>query len=223
LNKPTVLIADDHPLIVEGIVGLLRAEYDVLGTCSDGREMVAKSELLRPRIVVFDIGMPLMNGIEAAARISVLGLAPKLVCVTQQVDQQYLVAALNAGANAFVAKQSAANELCVALAKVLAGGTYITPLLAHAYQESQFMRPITASRSSGDVLTPRQREVLQLVAEGRQSKEIASTLNISTKTVEFHRGALMNILGLRSAVELTRYAINHGIVSSGNSDTSLKN
>jgi DNA-binding NarL/FixJ family response regulator len=210
--KPRVLIADDHALLAEGIAGLLRPQYDVIAICTNGRETIVETERLKPDVVTFDIGMPELNGVEVCARIHKSNPSVRLVCVTQQIDLQYLSAVLHSGAGAFVAKQSAANELLLAMTAVMRGKTYITPLLESAYGDMLNARPSMRTHSEREVLTPRQREVLQLIAEGRQSKEIATALNISTKTVEFHRGALMNTLGIRSAAELTRYAIAHGIV-----------
>lgn len=210
-----VLLADDHALMLEGVAGLLRSEFEIVGSVADGRSLVEAAERLKPDLVVLDISMPEMNGIEAARRIRQLVPAAKLVFVTQQLDPAYVRAAFEAGAMAYVAKQSAANDLRHALRQALAGRFYVTPLVQsrdpHLIStRSDRLNPATMF---GRQLTARQRETLQLIAEGKSAKEIASALNISVKTVEFHRNALMNELGIRTTAELTRYALSHGIVA----------
>lgn len=210
MARKTVLIADDHPLVVEGIASLLRPEFEVLGSSFNGRDLVANAERLRPDIITLDIGMPGLNGIEAAARLKKSCPNTLLVCVTQQNDVEYLVAALRAGVVGFVSKQDVPGELVDALKTVLRGSLYVTPSLRGAYE--RFMAESSNKlKGSGSPLTARQREVLQLVAEGKSSKEIAIALNVSTKTVEFHRGSIAEILGLRSVAEWTRYALEHRI------------
>jgi DNA-binding NarL/FixJ family response regulator len=207
-----VLIADDHALLAEGIAGLLSREYEVVGIASNGRQLVQDAMRLRPDLIVLDISMPELNGIEAATQLSRTLPQAKLVFVTQMIDPQYLRAAFRAGASGYVAKQSASNELLIALRQAIAGTPYVTPLL----QDKVAYAPASELRrdSSGVMtLTPRQREVLQLVAEGRTTREISVALKISPKTVEFHKKALMDETGLRTTAELTRYAILNGIVS----------
>lgn len=207
-----VLIADDHALLAEGIAGLLSREYEVVGIVPNGRQLVSEALRLRPDLIVLDISMPELNGIEAAAQLKPLLPQTKLVFVTQMVDPQYLRAAFRVGASGYVAKQSAFNELLIALRQAIEGKAYVTPLLHDkvAYAPASELR-----HDSGDLmaLTPRQREVLQLVAEGKTTREISAALNISPKTVEFHKKALMDETGLRTTAELTRYAILNGIVS----------
>jgi DNA-binding NarL/FixJ family response regulator len=207
MSRRGVLIADDHALMAEGLARILSAEYDVLGVCHDGRQLVMDATRLHPDIICLDIGMPSLNGIQAAVELTRLIPKTKLIFVTQQIELPYLRAAFRAGALGYVAKQSAGSELLAAMKMVIGGNTYITPLLA----ENGLVDPNDLRSSPTDVfteaLTPRQREVLQLVAEGRTIKEIASTLNISSKTVEFHKGCLMDELGLRTTAELTRYAL----------------
>jgi DNA-binding NarL/FixJ family response regulator len=157
--------------------------------------------------------MPELNGIDAAVQLGKILPSAKLVFVTQQVDVQYLRAAFRAGATGYVAKQSATRELLIAIQKALSGEIYVTPLLKDALPDLS----LKELRQSSDVfakdLTPRQREVLQLVAEGKTIKEISSALQISPKTVEFHKNALMNEIGLRTTAELTRYAISRGLIN----------
>lgn len=206
----TILIADDHPLIVEGITSLLRSEFHVLGSAPNGRDLLLEAERLRPDLITIDIGMPGLNGIEAASRLKSSCPDSRLVCVTQQNDIEYLLAAFRVGVVGFVSKQDILGELVDALRTVLQGNLYITPSLRSAY--SKLVRENSGKlKGSGSPLTQRQREVLQLIAEGKSTKEIAATLNISSKTVEFHRGCIAEILGISSVADLTRYALQHGI------------
>lgn len=213
MPKTKILIADDHTLLAEGIAGFLSTEYDVIGIVSDGRQLLAEATRLRPNLILLDISMPGLNGIEAARQLQKVIPESKLIFVTQQTDPQYLRAAFRAGGVGYVAKHSATKELMVALRKVVAGGTYVSPLL----QNKIGFMPVSELRKDGaasvDGLTTRQREVLQMVAEGKTSREIAAALGVSSKTVEFHKKALMDETGLRTTAELTRYAIMNGIVS----------
>lgn len=208
-----LVIADDHALVLEGLCRILSENYDIVGTARNGREVVDLVQRLHPDLVVMDLSMPELNGIEATKRIVRCCPTVKIVFTTQQLDSNYVRAALDAGASGYVAKQSASTELLEALRIVLAGRYFVTPLavpndgipLARASRENP-------GEMFGSRLTSRQREVLQLIAEGKASKEIASALNISIKTVDFHRGAVMAVLGLRTTAELTRYAMMHGII-----------
>ena len=206
----TVLIADDHPLVAEGIISLLRSEFNILGSCSNGRDLLVKAERLQPDLITIDIGMPGLNGLEAATRLKKSCPDSTLVCVTQQNDLEYLLAALRAGIMGFVSKQDVTAELVTALRTVLQGRLYITPSLRNAYNNLVRVNS-DKLRANSSPLTPRQREVLQLIAEGKSTKEIATALNISAKTVEFHRSSISEVLGLRTVAELTRYALQHGI------------
>lgn len=212
--RKRILIADDHVLMLEGLTRLLESEFDVIGTSPNGRELLEQAERLHPDIVVLDVGMPELNGIEAARKLAKIAPSAKLVFVTQQLSREYLHAAFAAGAKAYVAKQSAASELIAAIRLAIADRYYVTPLAgaeaARVTSENPSKNPVELF---GSRLTPRQREVLQLVAEGKSTKEISSALGISTKTVEFHRNSLMDELGIRSIAELTRYAIAQGIIS----------
>ena len=209
-----LLLADDHALMLEGMSRLLASEFEIVGTAMDGRTLVTEAERLQPDVVVLDIGMPELNGIEAARRINKSLPDCKIVFVTQQLDAAYVHAAFAAGGKAYVAKQSASNELVEAIHRALRGHYYITPLVPTKPGERLvFDQRQNPSEFFGSALTPRQREVLQLVAEGKTTKEIASLLNISPKTVEFHRNSLMDELGLRTTAELTRYAMLRGIIS----------
>lgn len=208
-TKKRVLIADDHPLLAEGIAALLAAEYQVQGVVNSGRQLMADAVRLQPEIIVLDISMPEMNGIEAAVLLRKMVPKAKLVFVTQRTDAQYLRAAFKAGAAAFVAKQSASSELLTALHHVTEGRRYVTPSLDRAGAneiEDGPINPLTLK------LTERQREVLRLIAAGKTARSIGETLHISTKTVEFHKKSLMDSTGFRSTAELTKFAIAAGIV-----------
>lgn len=196
--------------MLEGLARLLSTEFDVVGTALNGRIVVAEAERLKPDVVVLDVGMPELNGIEAARKLAKVLPSAKVVFVTQQLSQEYLRAAFASGAKAYVAKQSAASELIAAIRLAIAGRFYVTPL---AGGEGPWTSNRHPAEIFGSKLTPRQREVLQLVAEGKSTKEISSALGISTKTVEFHRNSLMDELGVRSIAELTRYAISQGMVN----------
>jgi DNA-binding NarL/FixJ family response regulator len=197
-------------MMLEGLVRLLGSEFDVVGTATDGRSLLVEAERLRPDVIVLDVGMPEMNGIEAARRLAKILPSAKLVFITQQLDPAYLHAAFSAGAKGYVAKQSAATELVQAIRLALKDRYYVTPLVA---QDPRFGGNTNPAEMFGAELTPRQREVLQLVAEGKSTKEISAALKISTKTVEFHRNSLMDELGVRSTAELTRYAMSRGIIN----------
>jgi DNA-binding NarL/FixJ family response regulator len=205
-----LLLADDHAMMLEGLARLLANEFEIVGTAANGRELLAEAERLRPDVIVLDIGMPEMNGIEAAKRLAKILPSAKLVFITQQLDPAYLHAAFSAGAKGYVAKQSAGNELVQAIRLALKDRYYVTPLVA---QDPRFGGNTNPAAMFGAELTPRQREVLQLVAEGKSTKEISAALNISPKTVEFHRNSLMDELGVRTTAELTRYALSRGIIS----------
>ena len=213
MAKPRVLIADDHALVAEGLARLLSSEYEIVGISSNGRSLLTDATRLNPDVVCLDIAMPVLNGIEAALQLARIAPRIKIVFVTQQIDLQYLRAAFRTGARAYVAKQSAAEELLTALRKVLDGRRYITPILEKQSPDLIHDLQRNPGKVFTDALTPRQREVLQLVAEGKTVREISAALNISPKTVEFHKNGLMNELGLRTTADLTRYALINRIVA----------
>jgi DNA-binding NarL/FixJ family response regulator len=211
--RKRLLLADDHGLMLDGLARLLSTEFEIVGTAENGRVLLAEAERLKPDVIVLDIGMPELNGIEAARRLVKLVPAARLVFVTQQLDVAYVHAAFTAGAKAYVSKQSAATELLEAIKLALKDQYYVTPLVGREAAElASVDRRRNPAELFGSRLTPRQREVLQLVAEGKSTKEISASLNISPKTVEFHRNSLMDELGVRTIAELTRYAIARGIV-----------
>ncbi len=213
--RKTILIADDHTLMLEGLARLLAAEFEVVGTAPNGRVLLEEAQRLQPDVAVLDIGMPELNGIETANRLMKILPSTKIVFVTQQLAPAYLHAAFAAGAKGYVAKQSASNELIAAIRMALEDRYYVTP---HAGTEAARLASLNPKKNPAEMfgtkLTPRQREVLQLVAEGKSTKQISASLGISPKTVEFHRNSLMDELGLRSIAELTRFAVSQGIVNS---------
>jgi len=203
-----VLIAEDHTLMAEGLRKLLECEFEFVETVGNGRQLLDVVSKKRPDVVLLDIGMPLLNGIEATRRFSKIAPGTKVLIVTAHNEPQYVVEAFRAGATGFVLKRCAVAELVAAIRQVLSGHTYVTPLVAD--------RAVEAARESlrpGPALTSRQREVLQLVAEGCTAKEIANVLKLSVKTAVFHKMAIMDKLGLRTTAELTRYALEHGIAT----------
>ncbi|HXF91362.1 MAG TPA: response regulator transcription factor [Nitrospiraceae bacterium] len=210
---PRVLLADDHTLVLEGFRKLLSERYEVVGTVEDGRALLEAAPRLQPDLVTLDISMPLLNGIDAARQLKKLMPEVKLVFVTMHADPAYVNEAFKAGASGYLLKRSAGAELIQAIDSVLGGHFYITPLitkdLIHSLLDSG-----TSPVARRDSLTLRQREVLQLVAEGRSNKEIAKVLNISAKTVEFHKAQIMEQLNLHTTAELTKYAIAHGLTTS---------
>ena len=211
MKRPRVLLADDHRIVAEGLRGLLEPEFELIGIVEDGRALLTAAEKLRPDVIVADISMPLLNGIEAVRQIKRTNEDIKVVFLTMHPDVTYAASAFEAGASGYVLKHSAPSELITAIQAALRGKTYVTPLLAgelmHFYKE----RPNQGDELSK--LSPRQREVLQLLAEGHSAKEIASILDISARTVEFHKYRMMEALGLKSAAELIRYAVKHGIAT----------
>jgi DNA-binding NarL/FixJ family response regulator len=212
MTRPRVLLADDHRLVAEGLRGLLDPYFDVVGIVSDGRELLVAAKQLDPDVVVLDISMPSLNGIEAAGQMRGAKSRAKLIFLTMHSEVSYAARSLEAGASGFVLKHSAASELVTAIQEVLKGGTYITPQIAGELVDS-FRRGTPTGADALSELTPRQREVLQLVAEGRSAKEIAALLHISRRTAEFHKARLMEVLGLQTTAELVQYALRVGLIN----------
>jgi len=210
-HRPRVLLADDHRLVAEGLKSLLAPDFDLVGVVEDGRALVEATKSLRPDVIVADIGMPLLNGIEALVQLRKDGNRVPVVFLTMHRDVAYARRALDAGASGFVLKHSAPAELVTAIRAALDGKTYLTPQLAGEVLEAMKNGPERAADPIAS-LTPRQRQVLQLLAEGRSAKEIASSLGISARTVEFHKYQIMETLDLHSNAELTHFAIKNGLV-----------
>lgn len=209
MRKPRILLADDHALVLEGFRRILEGHYELVGTVGDGRALLEAAKTMHPDIVILDISMPLLNGIDAAAQLKKICPKAKIIIMTMHADTEYVRSAFEAGASAYVLKRSAVDELEQAIRAVLEGHSYITPLIT---KELVDVFLATGSEKSGG-LTPRQREVLQHLAEGRTAKEIANLLNITSRTVEFHKGQIMDHLNLRTTADLIKYALTHGIVS----------
>ena len=212
MYRPSILLADDHTLIIEGFRRILEGHYNLAGTATDGRTLLDSAKALQPDIIILDVSMPLLNGIDAAAQIKKICPHTKLIFVTMHSDTDYVRAAFEAGASAYVLKRSAVDELEQAIRAVLAGHSYITPLITKDLLDV-FLSKTPGKPVGAEGLTLRQREVLQLLTEGRTAKDIASILNISSRTVEFHKGQIMEQLNLQSTADLIKYAISHGIVT----------
>lgn len=211
MKKPRVILADDHAILVEGLRAILEPEVELVGTAQDGRALLTAVAELQPDIVIADISMPQLNGIDAAVELKKEHPDLKVIILTQHTNVKFAEAAFRAGVSGYVVKSCAATELLDAIREVQLGHAYVTPLVAKDVLSFLIERVPAGSRA--DELTPRQREVLQLVAEGNTNKSIAETLNISVKTVESHRHSLMQELDLHSTAELTRYAVREGLVS----------
>jgi DNA-binding NarL/FixJ family response regulator len=212
MKKARLLIADDHTLVLEGLKKILESEVELVGTAENGRDLVRMNEQYKPDVVLVDISMPQLNGIDAARQLLKTTPNTKVIFVTMHADADYVAEAFRAGAAGYLLKRSAASELVAAIQEVMKGRYYVTPLVTREALSPLFGGGIEPSKLSS-TLTPRQREVLQLVAEGRSVKEIAAILKISAKTVEFHKSALMERLDIHTTAELTRYAIGHGLVA----------
>ena len=210
--KPRILLADDHSIVAEGLRSLLEPEFELIGIVEDGRALIAETEKLQPDVIITDISMPLLNGIEAVRQIKKTNKDVKVIFLTMHPDVTYAVSALEAGALGYVLKHSAPSELSAAVRSALKGKTYITPLLEGEIMLSP-SKGVQERREESSHLTKRQREVLQLLAEGYLAKEIASTLNISPRTVEYHKYQMMRDVGIKTVADLIRYAVKHNIVS----------
>ncbi len=209
MKRPRVLVADDHPLTLEGIRAVLEPHLESVGTVSNGRELVEAALRTKPDLIVLDITMPQLNGIDAAIQIRKSLPSVKLLFITMHVSPAYLEAALSVGGVGYVLKSSAREELLKAADSVLKGRIYITPGLSG----KSFAGFADLSKAAASLrLTAREREILQLIAEGRAAKEMAYLLNISAKTVAFHRENIKRKLGLRTTAELTRYAMEEGLI-----------
>jgi len=218
MKRITVLLADDHTVVREGLKALLEIEgdFDVVGEASDGRRAVELALELRPAVAVLDLAMPLLNGLEAARRILQQPDPPKVMILSAHSDDAYVEQVASLGVVGYLVKQSSAHHLARAIREVNKGKTYYSPAIAGRIGDSRATTAKVAGRSrrTSVHLTSREREVLQLVAEGLANKEVARDLDISIKTVEKHRQSVMRKLDLHDAAGLTRYAISAGIIES---------
>jgi DNA-binding NarL/FixJ family response regulator len=208
MPRATVLVADDHAVVAEGLASLLRGEFSLAGTVTDGAQLLEAARRLRPDVIVTDLAMPGLSGLDALRQLRAGGLASRVIVLTMHADVQLAAEALRAGASGFVVKSAAGKELVAAIHAVLRGKTYLT---AHLAQE--VLAELSEGGTAGAKLTPRQREVLRLIAAGRTMKEAASILGLSPRTVETHKYQLMEALGLGTTAELVRYALEHGLAT----------
>lgn len=209
-NRPRILIADDHSMVAEGLRAVLEKRYEVIGIVPDGRELLSEAPRLKPDVIVVDIGMPFLNGLDAADRLKSILPTVKFVFLTMNVDPNLAAAALAMGPVGYVLKHSAVTELLEAVAEVLQSRPYLTPQLR---SENWAIRESRARQFSRD-LTPRQKDVLQLLAEGRPMKEIAGILKVSEKTVMFHKYRIMESFNLKTNADLVLFALKHHLISS---------
>ncbi len=205
-----VLLADDHTLLLEAFEKLLEPEYTVVGAVSDGRALLSAAAELKPDVIVLDIAMPLLNGLDAARQLKKTMPAIKLIFLTMNEDPNVANEAILAGASGYLLKTSAASELSKAIKEAFCGRSYVTPVIAQGMAESFIRQP--GDDRNAPKLTPRQREVMQLLAEGRSMKEAANILNVTPRTVAFHKYRMMEQLNLKNNADLIQFALREAIV-----------
>jgi DNA-binding NarL/FixJ family response regulator len=210
-KRTRVLLADDHRLLVDALKSVLEPKYEVIGSVGDGRALLEAAERLRPDVVVVDIAMPKLNGLDAAKNLKQKMPGVKLIFMTMNEDPYLVGEAFRVGGSAFLLKQAAAFELTDAIEAVLKGGTYVSPQTAKGLREISLREP--RAREHTPEPTSRQREVIQLLAEGHTMKEVAQVLKITPRTVASHKYGVMNLLQIKSNAELVQYAIKRGIIS----------
>ena len=208
--RPRILLADDHTILVEAFQKLLAPTCDIVGTVSNGRTLLEAAAKLKPDVIVLDISMPLLNGIEACRQLQPNLPDTRWVFLTVNADPDLAVEALGLGASGFLVKSSAASELFTAIQMAMEGRRYVTPLLTKGEPLGVFLN--RSPHPHGEKLTARQREVLQLLAEGRLMKEVADILRVTPRTVAFHKYTIMEQLGIKTSAELVQYAVKHGLV-----------
>ena len=210
MTLPRLMLADDHTIVVEAFRKLLEPQYNIVGAVSDGRALLEIAPELNPDLIVVDIGMPLMNGLEAGLRLKKQMPRVKLIFLTMNNDPDLATEAMRSGASGYLLKSSAAEELTRAIQLALKGKRYVTPQIASGMQSSFIRNP--RAKWQAKTLTPRQREVVQLLAEGKPMKEVATILNITPRTVAFHKYRIMEALNIGSNAELIEFAIKSGIL-----------
>ena len=211
MKRPRVILADDHTLMLDALKSLLEPEFEVVGAFADGRDLVEKALPLNPNVIVLDVGMPIMNGLIAGQKLKQAMPLVKLVFLTMNNDPDIAGEAFRLGASGYLLKQSAGAELLRAIREVVRGGFYVTPLMTKGMVGS-FVQNFK-QRKSNNALTLRQKEVLQLLAEGRSMKEVAFVLNVSPRTVAFHKYTMMEHLQIKSSAELIEYAMRSSLVA----------
>src|SRR5262245_31372792 len=208
-RRTRVLLADDHAIVAEGLATLLKSHFDLVGTVGDGSELIDAARKLRPDVIVADVAMPVLTGMEALHQLKAMKSAAKIIFLTIHADAELAAEAFRSGAVGYVLKNSAGEELITAIQEVLQGRTYLTPLITN-----KVIQTLTKQSPPPEAaLTARQREVLRFIAEGRRMKEIAAILELSTRTVETHKYEMMRALKVESTAELVRYAIQIGLVN----------
>lgn len=208
MRRTTVLLADDHPVVLDGLSSLLKEDYDVVGRVVNGETLLEAAVRLRPDVIVTDLSMPLLSGLEVLGRLRAARIESRVIVLTMHSDPELATEAMQAGASGFVLKDAAGEELLTAIREVLQGHVYLAPAVTKDVMSRLSASAATAPKPQ---LTPRQRDVLRLIVEGRRMKEIAAALQLSTRTVETHKYAMMEALGVHSTAELVRYAIQHRI------------
>jgi DNA-binding NarL/FixJ family response regulator len=211
MKRPKILLADDHVLIAQALEHLLQADFDVVGTVSDGRALLKAAGELSPDIVVVDIGMPLLNGLDAGEQLKALHPGIKVIILTQNREPRFAVEAFRRHASGYLLKDSAASELTTAIREALRGNTYVSPSIAKGMLDE--MAGPEVGQLTLRELSGREREVLQLLAEGKSMKEVAAVLDISPRTVEFHKYRIMELLRVRTNAELVQQAIKLGLIA----------
>jgi DNA-binding NarL/FixJ family response regulator len=213
MKRPHILIADDHQILLEGLRQLLHDDYSLVGLASDGRELLALGRKTRPDLIVTDIDMPGLTGPDAVAQLKREGIAPKVIYLTMLADMDTAMNVFRAGASGYILKHSAVTELLSAIKEVLAGRVYITPRISKEML-GLCLRPASHDPNTLSPITPRQAEVLRLIAQGLTMKEVAAALDISKRTAEAHKYQMMEHLGLRTLAELIQYGLRTHVVAS---------
>ena len=209
MAKKKILVADDHPIVAEGLRSLLEPAFEIVAIAENGREMIAAAKELKPDAIVVDISMPLLNGIDAVSQIRSEGIEAKIIFLTMHLEANYARRALATGASGYVLKHSASSELLFAIQEALAGRCFVTPTVAAKIKHSRIPKDLSLNALEG--LTVRQREVLQLLAEGHSAKQISIVLTISRRTVEYHKYHIMEVLGFQKSTELIQFASQTGL------------
>jgi len=211
-NLPRILIADDHTLVAEACKKLLESDYEIVGTVGDGRSLVRAAAELRPHLIIVDVSMPLLNGLDAAQQVKELMPSIKVIFLTMNHDVDLAAEAFRRGASGYLLKTCAASELAIAVREVLRGRSYLSPMIAKDTVDF-LLRQDKRLVDEADKLTERQREVLQLLAEGKCMKEVAAVLNLTARTVAFHKYRIMEVLNVRTNAELVQYAIRNHLIA----------
>lgn len=212
-TRPTILLADDHVLVAQGIQKLLEPEFELLGIVPDGRALLKAVEDRPPDLAIVDISLPLLNGLDASRHIRKRFPAIKIIILTMHSESSFVTEAFRIGVVGYVLKQSVGSELVEAVQEVMKGKTFVSPIISEQAAPASPTESLEEPKGFALTLSQRQREVLQLVAEGKSIKEVAAVLDVSIKTVEFHKTRIMKHLRIRSAAELTKYAISNGLIS----------